>query len=63
VERARRAATPYKMARKLLPHFFTKEELMTQTCAHQKPGKPPRPQANREKLELLLGNDTNLTMS
>ena len=60
MERARRAAMPYKMARKLLPQFFTKEKLMTQTCTQQKPRKPPWPQANRDKLELLLGNDTNL---
>ena len=60
LEKARKAATPYKMARKLMPHFFTKEELRTQTCVSQKPGKESRPQAEPEKLKLLFINNKNL---
>ncbi len=53
---AAKAANPFKMARKLLPEFFSVEELSTYTCAPPKPGaKVKRPQADTDKLKLLLG--------
>jgi len=53
---ASKAPNPYKMARKLLPEFFSKEELSTCTCAPPKPGaKIKRPQVDSERLKLLFG--------
>lgn len=52
---AKKAPNAYKMARKLLPEFFTPTELRTNTCVPPKPGKLKRPQADEEKLGLLLG--------
>ena len=52
---AKKAPNAYKMARKLLPEFFTPEELRTCTCVPPKPGKLKRSQADPQKLGLLLG--------
>ena len=53
---ARKAPDAYRMARKLLPEFFTEKEMSTCMCVPPKPGaKITRPQADSEKLELLLG--------
>lgn len=52
---AKKAPNAYKMARKLLPEFFIPEELRTCTCVPPKPGKTKRPQADTQKLGLLLG--------
>ena len=46
------------MGRRLLPEFFTPEELSTSTCVPSKPGRVERPQANKEKLEHLLSKCT-----
>ncbi len=57
LEVASKAVTPYKMARKLLPEFFTIEERSNCTCVPPpKPGaKVKRPQVDSEKLTLLYG--------
>ena len=51
----KKALNAYKMARKLLPEFFTPIELRTNTCVPPKPGKLNRSQADEEKLGPLLG--------
>lgn len=52
---AKKAPNAFKMARKLLPEFFTPEELCTCTCVPPKPGKSKCSQADPQKLGLLLG--------
>ena len=52
---AKKAKDANKMARKLLPEFFTMAELQTHTCVRHKSGKSSRPQADEQKLSLLLG--------
>ncbi len=56
-ESAKRLPNAYKMARKLLPLFFSSEELRTCTCAPPRGGAntAQRPQADGRKLALLLG--------
>lgn len=56
LDAAKRCSDAYKMARRLLPEFFTPEELKTCTCAPPRSGaKVVRPQADAGKLTLLLG--------
>jgi len=54
-EEAQKAPDAYRMARKLLPEFFTPEELVTCSCVPPKPGKTERPRADTGKMDLLLG--------
>jgi len=55
VKIAQKAPDAYRMARKLLPEFFTPEELVTCSCVPPKPGKTERPRADTGKMDLLLG--------
>ena len=52
---ARGKSCPYKMGRALLPEFFTPDELKTCTTVKQRAGQTPRPQADNNKLECVLG--------
>ena len=52
---AKKQPTAYKMGRKLLPEFFEPKELSTCSSVPPKPGKLARPQADKHKLDLLLG--------
>ncbi len=59
---AKRAPTAYRMARKLLPDFFSPSELKNCTCVPPKPGaKVVREQADHAKMKFLLGNSTVMT--
>ena len=60
---AKKAPDAIKMARKLLHEFYTPTELYTSTCVPPKPGKTPRPQADKDKMELLLGMYSNLIVT
>ena len=52
---ARGERCPYKIARALLPELFTPEELKLCTTVAGRSGQQPRPQADPEKLQHLLG--------
>lgn len=61
LQAAKRCGNSYKMARRLLPEFFTPQELQTCTCVPPRSGcKVVRPQANGTKLGLLLCEYCNL---
>ena len=58
VKIAQKAPDAYRMARKLLPEFFTPEELVTCSCVPSK-----RPIADMEKMDLLLSMYTFIDIS
>lgn len=54
-EKIKTAQKAYRMARKLLPEFFTPEELVNSSCVPPKPGKTESSRADMGKMDLLLG--------
>ena len=52
---ARKTKDPYRMARKLLPEFYSLNELKTCSCVPLRPGKESCPQVDKIRLKLLLG--------
>ena len=55
LDAAKKTKNAYKMARKLLPDFFTPEELASCTSVPPKPGGIKRSLANPDKMRALLG--------